>query len=58
MALVSLRWVRSLLYQTPVMDPVAIGGSIAVLLVAAALAAILPARRAAATDPMRALRAE
>jgi ABC-type antimicrobial peptide transport system permease subunit len=58
MALVSLRWVRSLLYQTRVMDPVAIGGSIAVLLVAAALAAILPARRAAATDPMRALRAE
>jgi predicted permease len=58
MALIALRWVRSLLYQTPVMDPVAVGGSILLLLVAAAIAAILPARRAASTDPMRALRME
>ena len=58
MALVALRWVRSLLYQTPVMDPLAIGGSVLLLLVAAAIAAILPARRAASTDPMGALRME
>jgi predicted permease len=57
-ALVALRWVRSLLYETPVMDPLAIGGSVLLLLVAAALAAVLPARRAASTDPMRALRTE
>jgi predicted permease len=58
MALIGLRWIRSLLYQTPVMDPLAVGGSVLLLLVAAAIAAIVPARRAASTDPMRALRAE
>ncbi len=58
MAMIALRWVRSLLYQTPVMDPLAIGGSVLLLLVAAAIAAIVPARRAASTDPMRALRTE
>jgi predicted permease len=58
MALIALRWVRSLLYQTPVMDPLAVGGSVLLLLIAAAIAAIVPARRAASTDPMRALRTE
>jgi macrolide transport system ATP-binding/permease protein len=57
-AFVALRWVRSLLYQTPGMDPLAIGGSVALLLAAAAMAAIIPARRAASCDPMRALRTE
>ncbi len=57
-ALIVLRWVRSLLYQTPVMDPLAVGGSVVLLLAAAAIAAIVPARRAASTDPMRALRME
>ena len=58
MALIALRWVRSLLYQTPVMDPLAVGGSVLLLLVAATIAAIVPARRAASTDPMRVLRME
>jgi len=57
-ALIALRWVRSLLYQTPVMDPLAVGGSILLLLVATTIAAIVPARRAASTDPMRVLRME
>ncbi len=57
-ALLALRWVRSLLYQTPVLDPVSIGGSLLLLLAAAALAGMLPAKRAASTDPMRALRTE
>jgi predicted permease len=57
-AVVALRWVRSLLYETPVMDPAAIGGSLLLMLAAAALAAILPARHAASVDPMRALRTE
>lgn len=55
-ALLVLRSVSSLLYQTPVMDPLAVGGSVLLLLVAATFAAIVPARRAASTDPMRALR--
>jgi putative ABC transport system permease protein len=58
MTLVVLRWVRSLLYQTPIADPVAILGSVALLLAAAAVAAIVPARGAASIDPMRALRTE
>jgi predicted permease len=58
MALIALRWVRSLLYETPAIDPLAVGGSILLLLGAAAIAAILPARRAASTDPMRALRTD
>ena len=57
-ALIALRWVRSLLYQPPVMDPLAVGGSVLLLLVAATIAAMVPARRAASTDPMRALRTE
>lgn len=57
-ASVALRWVRTLLYQTPAMDPVAIGGSVLLMLGAAALAAALPARRAASIDPMKALRTE
>ena len=58
MALLALRYVRSLLYQTPVMDPLAIGGSVALLLAAAAVAAIAPAHRAASIDPMQALRTQ
>jgi predicted permease len=58
MALIALRWVRSLLYQTPVMDPIAVGGSILLLLVAATIAAVVPARRAASTDPMQVLKME
>lgn len=56
--MIALRWVRSLLYQSPLMDPLALGGSVLLLLVAAGIAAIVPARRAASTDPMRALRTE
>jgi ABC-type antimicrobial peptide transport system permease subunit len=52
------RWIASLLYETKAGDPAVIVVSTAVLLVAAFLAALLPARRAAAVDPMQALRTE
>lgn len=58
MTLVALRWVRSLLYHAPAADPVAICGSVALLLAAAAVAAMVPARRAAGIEPMRALRTD
>jgi len=58
LAFAAARWVRSLLYQTQPLDPVAIGGSLALLIAAAALAAILPALRAARIDPIEVLRNE
>jgi ABC-type antimicrobial peptide transport system permease subunit len=58
LALITLRWVRSILFETPAVDPFAFGGSVLLLLIAAAVAAIVPARRAASTDPMTVLRME
>ncbi|HUB30531.1 MAG TPA: ABC transporter permease [Terracidiphilus sp.] len=58
LAAIALRLLRSLLYQTSALDPLAIGASILLLLTAAALAAFIPARHAASIDPMRALRTE
>ena len=52
------RWVSSMLYQTSAIDPWAIGLSLAVLLMAALLASLLPVRKAASVDPMQALRSE
>jgi ABC-type antimicrobial peptide transport system permease subunit len=57
-AALTTHWVRSLLYETSSADPWAIGLSMAILLVAAMLASVLPARNAASIDPMRVLRGE
>jgi ABC-type antimicrobial peptide transport system permease subunit len=48
----------SQLFGVKAYDPLILGGAVAVLAAAAILAAILPARRAASIDPVRALRAE
>jgi putative ABC transport system permease protein len=58
LAFVATRWVRSLLYETHAADPLAIGGTLVLLAVVAALAAILPARRASRVDPIEVLRAQ
>ncbi len=47
---------RRLLYGVSNLDPAAYVGAIAVFAITAALAALLPARRALRVDPMRALR--
>jgi predicted permease len=56
LSFVALRWVRSLLYLAPIIDPLAIGGSVVAILAVAAVAAVIPAQRAAAVDPVDALR--
>jgi hypothetical protein len=48
--------IQRLLFGVPRFDPGSIGGATAVFLLAAAVAALLPARRAAGIEPMRALR--
>jgi predicted permease len=52
------RAVSSLLFGITPADPASVVGALVVLLAVAALAAYLPARRAAAIDPMEALRYE
>jgi putative ABC transport system permease protein len=49
---------RTFLFRIEATDPRAFGVAIGVLLLAAAVAAVLPARRAAGVDPMVALRSE
>jgi putative ABC transport system permease protein len=52
------RFLASLLYGVQPFDSVAIAGAVVLLLACAALAGWIPARRAAAVEPMEALRAE
>jgi predicted permease len=56
LSLAALGWLRSVLYQTAAIDPVALGGSVLAILAVATLAAVVPARHAAGVDPVEALR--
>ena len=53
-----MHFLTSLLYGVKPLDGMTIAGAVLVLLCCSALAALIPAQRAAAIDPMRALRAE
>jgi putative ABC transport system permease protein len=57
-ALASARLIDSLLYGLTARDPITMAGATAIILVVAALAAAVPAWRAARTDPLAALRRE
>jgi predicted permease len=57
-ALAATSWIESFLFGLTPTDPLTIAAAIAVLSTVAALAAYLPARRAAHLDPMEALRYE
>jgi predicted permease len=52
------RFIEAKLYGVSARDPLAIGAVALVLLIVAVIACLIPARRAAKTDPMEALRAE
>jgi ABC-type antimicrobial peptide transport system permease subunit len=57
-AFATTRWLRSELYDTSATDPLTFVLAAAVLAGVAALATLVPARRAMAVDPARALQAE
>jgi ABC-type antimicrobial peptide transport system permease subunit len=56
--LAAARWVDSLLFGVSAHDPIAMVIGIAALSLTAFVAAAVPAKRAAQTDPLRALRFE
>jgi ABC-type antimicrobial peptide transport system permease subunit len=57
-AVAAARLLRTQLYGIGFYDPASFAGAVAVLGAAAVLAALIPARRAATMDPVRALRIE
>jgi ABC-type antimicrobial peptide transport system permease subunit len=54
----SARVVRSMLFEVSPYNPIVVGAAILTLVTVGVLACLLPARHAAAVDPMQALRAE
>ncbi len=57
-ALFVVRFVSKLLYEVAPTDPIALGGSVVLLLAVACIACWIPSIRAARIDPMRVLRQE
>jgi predicted permease len=57
-AIAAARWVNTLLFGVTAHDPRTLAGAASVFLTIAALAALVPARRASRIDPLGALRAE
>ena len=57
-ALYAGRWVAPLLFNVSPTDPIVFGGVVAVLLLSATLASLVPALRATRVDPNVALRSE
>jgi putative ABC transport system permease protein len=55
-AIALTRFLQTLLFATPALDPVAFGATSALLLVVGLAASYIPAQRASSVDPMRSLR--
>ena len=58
LALWLTRFVKSMLYGLGAADPVAVGGTVGLLVIVSVVAAVVPARRASRIDPISALRHE
>ena len=58
LAWLTSRWMASMLYQLPAHDPFSLAAAALGVLAVSVAAALLPARRAASIEPMRALRTE
>jgi len=56
LSFVALRFLQNLLFQAPIIDPVAIGASLIAIFAVATIAAALPARHAASINTVQALR--
>ena len=57
-ALLCVRYVKSQLYEITRVNPGIMVGAICILTIAAAVAGMIPARRAASINPVKALRVE
>lgn len=57
-SLAGVRWMKSLLFGITTLDPITFGAALLLLGLTALLACYIPARRAAAIDPVKLLRAE
>ena len=57
-AFLCVRFVKAQLYEVTRLDPMVLGTAIATLALAALVAGLIPARRAASIEPARALRTE
>jgi ABC-type antimicrobial peptide transport system permease subunit len=57
-ALITSRFLRSLLFEISPADPIALGGACVTLLCVAVIAAYIPARYASRVDPARVLQAD
>jgi macrolide transport system ATP-binding/permease protein len=57
-AMLCVRFVKSQLYDVAHVDTVVMAGAVSVLVVTACVAGLIPARRAASIDPVKALRVE
>ena len=55
--LLVVRWLRDLTYSVPPFDPLAIAAAVTIVIGSAALALLVPLRRATRVDPASALRA-
>ncbi len=57
-AMFCVRYVKSQLYEITAVNPAVMAGAVVTLVIAAGIAGIIPAKRAASIDPVRALRIE